>query len=731
MEPQHGHLNKVAWWTRKFVEAMFATDTDNAQAARQWGFLAGLWHDLGKFAPRWQQYLESKADPHHGDVTGTIDHSTAGAKFAIEKHPVLGHLLAFPIAGHHTGLLDAMSKNACLASRLGKDDLPEIPDLPPEIAAVSFPSLPPFLKRDGFSASFFTRMLFSSLVDADFLATEAFLNPAQAKLRNRPPKDSLPEILCLVDAKIDSFGIPSAGDNVAFQRRRVVQDCRQKAALAPGIFTLSVPTGGGKTLSSLSFALRHAIAHGQSRVIVVVPFTSIIEQNADVIRDIVAPLVSDSFTPFVEHHSSLLAESETYHSRLAAENWDAPVVITTAVQFFESLFAAKTSRSRKVHHIANAVIILDEAQTLPVDSLAPCLRVLQELAAHYHTSVILCTATQPAIKFHETDFKIGLHNAREIITDPESLFSALKRVELEFIGQLRDAELADRLLDYSQVLCIVNRRQHAQELFRMLDRREGDYHLSALMCPEHRSAVLREVRNRLDRGLPIRLISTQLIEAGVDVDFPVVFRSLAGLDSIGQAAGRCNRNGLRPVGRTFIFEAENQRAEAYFRDTAQIAKQLIDLRSDFLAEDVIRQYFDLYYYQQSHRWDAKSIVSPDSFHLSQDHSLPFKFQFQTVAENFHLIDDWRVPIIIPFDNRARDLIKQLRNPAVPLHRDLLRGLQRYIVQIFPRLRDENRIAFEVLRGDQFYTLISKELNYSSEFGLNLSDENFSAETLIC
>jgi len=251
------------------------------------------------------------------------------------------------------------------------------------------------------------------------------------------------------------------------------------------------------------------------------------------------------------------------------------------------------------------------------------------------------------------------------------------------------------------------------------------------MCPEHRSAVLREVRGRLDGGLPVRVISTQLIEAGVDVDFPVVYRSLAGLDSIAQAAGRCNRNGRLPVGRTYIFEAEDQRGEAYFRETAQVARQLIDLHPDLLGEEAIRHYFDLYYYQQSRRWDAKDILSADSFHLSQDRTLPFKFQFQTVAENFHLIDDWQVPVIVPFDDRARALIAQLRNPTIPLNRNLLRALQRYSVQISPRLRDENRGSFEALRDNQFHALISKELNYSSAFGLSLGDECFSGQSLIC
>jgi len=730
-DPGHGHLNKVAWWTAKFAAEMFPAGSKDSEAAHQWGYLAGLWHDLGKFAPKWQEYLKSKADPHEADITGKLDHATAGAQHAVRSHLLLGHLLAYPIAGHHSGLLDAMSNSACLAARLKKADLPDILEIPAEIASASIPSLPRFLQRDAFSLGFYTRMLFSCLVDADFLATEAFMNPSQADTRNRSGEARLAEISRLVDARIDAFGIPAPDDTVANQRLKVVENCRTKASEPPGIFTLTVPTGGGKTLSSLSFALRHAIAHGQTRVIFVVPFTSIIEQNAQVIREILAPLQTDSFTPLIEHHSALSPEKETTQSRLAAENWDAPVIITTAVQFYESLFAAKTSRSRKLHHIANSVVILDEAQTLPVDFLSPCLRVLQELSDHYHTTTVLCTATQPAIGYHETDFKIGLRNPREIISDTRSLFSALKRVDLEFIGSLPDAGLAGRLLDHPQVLCIVNRRKHAQEIFRLLGGSDGNYHLSALMCPEHRSAILREVRRRLDEGLPVRVISTQLIEAGVDVDFPIVYRSLAGLDSIAQAAGRCNRNGRLPVGRTYIFEAEDQCGEAYFRETSQVARQLIDLHPDLLGEEAIRRYFDLYYYQQNRRWDAKDILSEFYPPDGRDRSLPFKFQFQTIAQNFRLIEDRQVPVIIPYDKKAESLIEELKNPYKTLHRNLLRALQRYTVQIPPRLRDDNIRSFEALRDDQFHVLVSKELNYSDDFGITFADGDTTTRILVC
>lgn len=731
LDSDHGHLNKVAYWTAKFAAEMFSPESTECQSAWDWGYLAGLWHDLGKFPIEWQNYLKSKSDPHNDDVSGKVDHSTAGAQHSVRAHPALGHLLAYPIAGHHSGLLDGKSNAACQAKRVLKVDLPDYQNAPPELTSYPIPKFPSFLTRDAYSISFFTRMIFSCLIDADFLATEAFMNPSQAQTRNQVPDAVIRDISRLIDAEIDGFGISSPNDTVNFQRRKVVENCRFAADRPAGIFSLTVPTGGGKTLSSLSFALRHAIAQGQHRIIYVVPFTSIIEQNAEIIREILTPLQTDSFTPLIEHHSSLSPENESIQSRLATENWEAPIIITTAVQFYESLFAAKTSCCRKLHNIANSIVILDEAQSLPVDFLKPCLRVIQELADHYHTTTVLCTATQPAVHYNEAEFHIGLKNCREIIEDTRSLFVALKRVEIESLGDLPDSSLVQRLTAHPQVLCIVNRRKHAQQLFQMLGQAEENYHLSALMCPEHRSLILAKVRQRLHDGLLTRVISTQLIEAGVDVDFPAVYRALAGLDSIAQAAGRCNRNGkLHSPGITYIFRPEDQKAETYFRETAQVAHQLIDLYPDLLSQEAIRHYFDLYYYQQSKRWDSKGILDPESFHIDgRDKAFPFLFQFKTVAEDFQLIEDWQVPVIIPYDEKCRALIAELRSPSIPLHKNLLRGLQRYTVQIPPRLRDENIRSFESLRDGQFHALISTDLNYSKDFGLVFDEAHTNSQLL--
>lgn len=732
----HGHLNKVAWWAAKFVEGMFAAGSPEAPAGRQWGYLAGLWHDLGKFAPAWQDYLARKGgvDTHGDELGGKVDHATAGARHAVNRSRTLGHLLAYAIAGHHSGLLDALAENACQEKRLAKPSTGWEAAVPASLLQRAVPPLPPSIveglrpPQRPFVPALFTRLLFSALVDADFLATEAFMNPAQRETRPRTDATLLPRMLALLEGHHARFDPPV--NQVDHARAAVRAACVEQAALPPGLFSLTVPTGGGKTLSSLAFALRHALAHGQQRVIYVIPFTSIIDQNARVFEEIFQPLADETGTPVVvQHHSNFAPKDETLEttrSRLAAENWDAPLVVTTAVQFYESLHAARTSSCRKLHRIANAVVILDEAQCLPVEYLHPCLDVLRELTAHYRTTAVLCTATQPEVGRSE-EFPIGLEGVREIIPQPAQLYEALRRVEVIDRDHLDDATLAREIAACDQALAIVNTRGHAQGLFRLLPEGAGNFHLSALMCPAHREEVLAKVRARLDRSLPVRLISTQLIEAGVDVDFPRVYRTLAGIDSLAQAAGRCNRNGRQPTGELHVFRSEHQRAEAYFRDTAQLAEQVIERhRDDVLGLASVERFFKLYY--QQHRppegqpWDAKSICADYRLEGSKP-ELPFQFQYQTVARKFRLIEDAQTTVLIPFDERAKSLLAELRNEAIPLNRKLLRGLQRYAVQVREHTFKQQRRQFESVRGDQFYILTSTDINYSEQFGLRFGDNS--------
>lgn len=725
LERFHGHLNKVGWWTAKFAETMFSERDQNARAsARDWGYVAGLWHDLGKFAEQWQAYLRTRSDIHQDEVAERTDHATAGAQHAVARSEILGHLFAFAIAGHHSGLLDTLSDGACLEKRLEKDVAP-YQDAPVAILDWRVPQLPAIIAerlRQPIVPALFTRLLFSALVDADFLATESFMNSAQTAMRPKHDPELLVRMLAALESFVERFPVPAT--DVDRARSAVYQACLAAGRNTPGLFSLTVPTGGGKTLSSLAFALRHAITHGQQRVIYVIPFTSIIEQNAAVFRSAFASLQQGRNTPVIlEHHSNLDAE-EWETSRITAENWDAPLIVTTAVQFYESLHASRTSSSRKLHNIANSVVILDEAQSLPVEYLRPCLDVLRELSSRYNTTVVLCTATQPAVQ-RTADFTIGLEGLREIAPDPARLYQTLRRVNIVDRGKLGDATLAKEIAALPQVLVILNTRRHAQALFRLLPESAGNFHLSALMCPAHRAAVLAEVRQRLSVNEPTRLIATQVVEAGVDIDFPRGYRALAGIDSIAQAAGRCNRNGRWAGSELHLFRSEHQRSEAYFRETAQAAERVLACQGDPLSLASVEQFFNLYYLQHQcadgPRWDKKDICG--SYRLTNDRELPFIFQFKRIAETFRLIESDQMAVLIPYDERARSLVDELRNDAIPLYRNLLRNLQRYTVQIYRRDFLANRAQFESLRDDQFHALICPETQYSSRFGLVLDTPN--------
>jgi len=738
-QPLKDHLLNVAQLAGAFA-AQFG--------AQEWGYLAGLWHDLGKFSPSFQAYLKTQGDYHADELSegvagAKVDHTSAGAQHAVSVADLLGHLLAYPIAGHHAGLLDGISDSACLEARLKKrvdpwdHGLSELPPVAPPTA------LPDFLQRAldqraadpagvAFSFASFVRMLFSCLVDADFLDTERFMDPERHSARPRWPEDVFERMAGALDRYVERFG--KATTPVDGERRRVRQACLDAASAEPGLFSLTVPTGGGKTLSSLAFALQHARIHGLRRIVYVIPFTSIIEQNADVFRQVFAPLKEHGLPdPVVEHHSALDAGRESLESRLAAENWDAPLIVTTSVQFYESLFANRPSRCRKLHNLARSVIILDEAQKLPVDYLRPCLLALRELAANYGASVVLCTATQPAVERRE-DFSVGLEGVREIVPDPLRLYVALKRVEVRDLGVLHDEDLAERLLREEQVLCIVNTRRHARELFGRMKGQGEVIHLSAAMCPAHRTRVLEEVRKRLDRGETCRVVSTQLVEAGVDVDFPVVFRSLAGLDAIAQAAGRCNRNGRLARGITYVFRSEHRDSERFLRDTAQAADQLLGggsappLYDDPLSLEAVEHYFRLYYWSQQERWDRNHILG--KYSLANRRDLPFLFSFRDVSNRFRLIEDSGEPVIVPRGDQGQELCSRLRESWVLPDARLLRSLQRYTVQV-PRRTWQRHLGGNIeLVHDRYPVLVSSELHYDERLGLVLDREDHTPETFL-
>ena len=701
---------------------------------------AGLLHDLGKYSREFQARLHG--GPH-------CDHSTAGAKVAIERYGdgdsrqgSLGKMLAFAIAGHHTGLADGTTGHnpRALADRL----LTTVPELDPiwrqEIA---LPELvhPPFKPRNretlGFCAAFAIRMVFSALVDADFLDTEAWCAGREGRPLRRGRHPPLCELLERLKVHMDALVSSAADTEVNRLRGEVLIHARGKAAEAPGLFTFTVPTGGGKTLSSLAFALEHAERHGLARVIYVIPYTSIIDQTVHVFREALGARGEDAVDFVVEHHCAF--EEERVRERdareklhLAMENWDAPIIVTTAVQFFESLFANRPSPCRKLHNIANSIVILDEAQTLPLRLLRPCVVALDELVRNWKTSVVLCTATQPALG--EADgFFDGLTGHREIAPDPAQLHRRLKRVRIRRQGKVTDADLADRLRDSSQALCIVNTRRHAHELFDAIRKENESFHLSTLMCSHHRGEVLETVRRRLSEGAPVRLVATSLIEAGVDVDFPIVWRAEAGLESIVQAAGRCNREGKAAVGDVFVFEpadAEGRRPPGDVAKLADAARRVMRHHDDPAAPEAVRSYFREVYWFEDAGLDRENILLD-----FREHARSLDIPFATVARKFRMIETGMVPIIVPYrgaigdDETAERLLEQLRHAEHPGR--IARGLQPYTVQVPPRdrlkLLDAGAARFirEDVFGVQFAVLENQDL-YRPDIGLTWEDPSFRA-----
>ncbi len=519
--------------------------------------------------------------------------------------------------------------------------------LPSALEQVPVPKLPAFI-GDKRKLALWIRMLFSALVDADFLDTERFYQGAEREALEIG-LSRMAELLENHVAELVAAGRPTA---VNAMRARVANACRASAELPQGAFTLTVPTGGGKTLASLLFALRHAIEYKLRRVIVVIPFTSIIEQTAQKYRDLFGG------EAVIEHHSSVDADKETHTNRLACENWDAPLVVTTSVQFFESLFANRTSKCRKLHRIAESVVIFDEVQTFPVHLLAPVCDVLKQLSSDYRTTLIFCTATQPAL---------GIPGTREIVSDVEKEFTVVaSRCDYVFPkteDPIEWQDIAGRIASHDRVLAVVSKRKDAEELARLVG--EDCFHLSARMCPAHRLSVLGEIRGQLGEK-KTRVVSTQVIEAGVDIDFPVVYRAFAGADSLAQAAGRCNREGGPMPGRMHVFFPPSEPPKGTLLTAKQRACGMwrsgkLDLRDPA----TFREYFRLFY----------GTVNTDPGVLSAEQNL----NFQEVADLFRMIESTGETVIAPYgeaDSRINDVRWKGANRAT------LRRLQPFAVQLY-------------------------------------------------
>ncbi len=553
-------------------------------------------------------------------------------------------------------------------------------------------------KNDAFHL--WIRILFSCLVDADYLDTESFMKPQQFELRGNYPE--ITELKKRFDRFIKYKQDLSEDNKINRQRNAILLSCKEKASLAPGFFSLNVPTGGGKTLSSIAFALEHALKYNKKRIIMAIPYTSIIEQTAKVYKygtdndEEIKDNVTSGMTLFgedavLEHHSNIDPYKETHASRLAAENWDAPIIVTTNVQLFESLFASKPSDCRKLHNIINSIIILDEAQMLPPEYLKPIVSALRTLVEFFGVTVLLCTATQPALEgkigSQLATFE-GLNDVKSIIENPEVLAEDFKRVEIRIPTDLSARssweEIASELKNHEKVLCIVNKRSDCRELHSLMP--EGTCHLSALMCGEERSEIISKIKSDLKNNKLIRVISTQLVEAGVDIDFPVVYRSLTGMDSIAQAAGRCNREGKLnkegKLGQVFVFNPPKPSPAGLLKKSEDTSRNILRLKNEIsLTPELFKEYFRTFYSS------VNNFDLPDFTGMLVNESGDFKFQFRTFAKKFRLIDDQKQKGVIVWHKGekydSRDLIEELTISG-PNYK-LLRKLQRFTVNVPERI----------------------------------------------
>lgn len=755
----HSLLNKPTTEWEPLARHLQEVSCGAAERAEWFGWaevarIAGLLHDVGKASAQFQDYIQDKAS--RGG-----DHSTAGALAAAQAYPEpLARLLALVVAGHHSGLADPDEIERRLGSALPGHEgweahagpLPPPPTLKPTRAAH-----PPELQwlHKPFSLSFMTRMLFSCLVDADFIATETFMQGGPL------PRGSTTELATLRDQlqnRLQGLRAGARPNELNRLRAEILDHALAKAGDAPGFFTLTVPTGGGKTLVSLAFALEHALRRCKRRVIVVAPFTAIIEQTADVYRNALGD--EDAV---LEHHASFDWEEAAQargdsgderdglgRLRRAAENWDAPVVVTTAVQLFESLYANRSSRCRKLHSLADSVIVLDEAQAVPVRVLLPCLAALDELRRNFGASIVLCTATQPAWRQQDEalvddrpggqrmNLGLPIGDERELAPNPPKLYRRLRRTRVEVRAEpVSDEALATAFADAPRMLCIVNSRAHARELFERIKEQDGARHLTTLMCPAHRRQVLAEIKTSLadERKPPVRLVATSLIEAGVDISFPEVWRALAGLDAIAQAAGRSNREGELPgLGRVVVFTPADDKVPSALRMFRDAARPVLRDAADPLGPDAVARYFrELYFRKGAAALDATEIADSagagkvagilHAIHAAAGLRVPFR----TIGEAFRMVEDAMPPVIVPWDDRAKDALDRLAagfEPAGPL----LRQLQPYTVPVPSGVRTDllRRKVLGAVRPELGLSVLMllDETCYYKETGLDLSDGRY-------
>jgi CRISPR-associated endonuclease/helicase Cas3 len=751
------------------------------------GQLLGLLHDLGKYSSAFQAYIQSATellDPDRDDewvdaasLKGKIDHSTAGAQWIWqqfcrygEQGKLVGQILAVCLASHHGGMLDCLQPDGVnsFLKRVGKEDdqshLQECLTLCDEeiveklktfasadflkeflaiIVVIVAPQKNEHDRLKHFRLGFLARFLFSCLVDADRIDSADFENPPNNQARRHGPVDWKPAIDRL-EKKFSSLNVRNEVDEI---RNIISQQCLQRANDPQGLYTLTVPTGGGKTFASIRYGLHHAKKYGLDRIIYIIPYTSIIEQNAQVVREILEE-EGDEFPWVLEHHSNLEPETQTWHAKLSAENWDAPIIFTTMVQFLEVLFGGGTRGARRLHNLARSVIIFDEIQSLPVKCVHLFCNGLQFLVDHAHSTAILCTATQPLLNGVNPEYgALPLSEESEIVHDAAALFRDLQRVTIENLikpGGWNEGEIAELALaqvrDKGNCLVIVNTKEWARKLFcRCQASLEDDAiaHLSTSLCPVHRKEILGRVNERLGAGLPVLCISTQLIEAGVDVDFNSVIRFLAGLDSIAQAAGRCNRNGNLEMAHVYVVNPQEEAISMLEdirigRDNAQRVLGE-DGHDDFLSPSVMARYFSYYFYERAKQMTYPltekqagrphdtlvNLLSNNPHNVGRTKQWQLRQSFKTAGQAFAAIEAPTRAVIVPWGEGEKIIARLCADFAPDKAFGLLRKAQKYSVNLFPNVWDklmEASAIHAIQEGEDIYYLDKRY--YSPCFGVS-------------
>lgn len=658
------------------LAAQFAAEFGCGDIAR----VMGLLHDKGKEQIEWQKYIQGVTgyNKEYGHVKQGPNHAYVGALLACKQYPTLSSLLAYPILGHHSGLYDYFDYDEIIRSKTIPSDI-DTTELDIALSAQKFKSAKPY------EYNHIIRMLFSCLVDADRLDTEAFTNPGQTALRGG--KKTLIELAPLLEdylVKLQNKVVKEHKEKLIVNvvRSQVQEECRKKSSCEPGFYSLTVPTGGGKTLSSLVWAMSHAICHNKKRIIIAIPYTSIIVQTAQTLRAIFGE------KNVLEHHSNVSYESFcdkddndedklALQMKLATENWDYPIIVTTNVQLFESMYSSKPTPCRKLHNLSNSVLILDEVQTLPTDFLQPIVNALKTYQRLFGMSVLFTTASQPVLegKHQGTIPRItldGINKITEIIPEGFNLHNKLRRVNLHFDeSQSSYEEIAEKIAQYDRVLCIVNSRRAAKEVFEKLPAEDCNYHLSRLMCPLHIRETLSEIIKNLDdpKKPKVRVVSTQLIEAGIDIDFPVVFRQEVGLDSILQAAGRCNRNGIDKKGNVHVFSLSEVFCSSYMENSNNARKRL-QKDSDWFSPDTMKTYFLKLY-----KGYTKTF---DNINIKKKIESPRYYQFKTAGTDFKLIDEKTKCIVVNYGD-AESLVNQIKQSGAKY--ELMKALGQYTINI--------------------------------------------------